>query len=106
MPSGKLGSAAPAADTDTTVYTVPAGKVATVNISAVNTGSAAATIRVAIAGAASPVAADWVEYDAPLGAIGSVIERTGIVCGADERVIVRASTANIAFRVHGFEENS
>lgn len=103
MASGKLGSAAPAADTDTTVYTVPSATVATVNVSVVNRGADAATVRVAITSAASPAAADWVEYDAPVPGAGGVLERTALVAGAGEKIIVRANTANCTVRVHGFE---
>ena len=103
MASGKLGSAALAANTDTTVYTVPASTVATINIAIVNRGSVAATVNVAIAPTGTPVDADYIEFGAVIPANG-ILERTAIVAGAGERVVVRSSTANCSVRVHGFEE--
>lgn len=103
MASGKLGSAALAANTDTTVYTVPASTVATINVAIVNRGSESATVNVAIAPAGTPANADYIEYGVTIPAKG-VLERTAIVAGAGEHVVVRASTANCSVRVHGFEE--
>ncbi|MBB4287963.1 hypothetical protein [Roseospira goensis] len=105
MASGRLGAAALAADTTTTVYTVPADTVATVNIGVVNRGAdAAATVQVAITpGAAAPAAADWIEGPVTLPP-GGVLERSGVVCGPGERVHVRADTDACVVRVHGFEE--
>jgi hypothetical protein len=101
--SGRLGTAAPAADTDTTVYTVPAGTVATLNIAACNRGAATAKVRVAITpGGAAPTDADWVEYDATIPAAG-VLERSALVAGAGEAVIVRDDVGTCTYRVHGFE---
>lgn len=103
MASGKLGSASPSANTDTTVYTVPTSTVATINVSIVNRGSEAAIVNVAIASSGSPSNADFIEYGVTIPARG-VLERTAIAASAAERVVVRSSTANISVRVHGFEE--
>lgn len=103
MASGKLGSATPAANTDTTVYTVPASTVATINVAITNRGSVSATVNVAIAPNATPANADFIEYGVAIPANG-ILERTAIVAGAGERVVVRSSTADCSVRVHGFEE--
>lgn len=103
MASGKLGSAALTANTDTTVYTVPASTVATVNIAVVNRGTSAATVNVAIASSGTPANADYVEYGVSVPASG-ILERTAIVAGAGEKVVVRSSTSDCSVRVHGFEE--
>lgn len=104
MASGKLGSAAPAADTLTTVYTVPAGLVTTLNVLALNRGDGRAKVRVAIAPGDVPADTDWVEYDALLGGVGSVLERFGLVAGGGERLVVWSNSASVTFRVNGFEE--
>ena len=104
MPSGKLGKAALAATTDTDLYTVPAGTVATANINLCNRTSAAVTVRISIRSAAL-ADADYIEYDAKLPANG-VIERTGIALSAGEIVTVRASAPGVSARVHGFEETA
>lgn len=103
MPSGVLGQAALAVATNTTVYTVPSGMVASFNINAVNRGSSAATVRIAIASSAAPTDAEWIEFDASIPANG-VLERTGIVAHGAERVVVQASTANVSVNVYGYEE--
>lgn len=103
MPSGILGQSAPAATTNTTVYTVPSGKVATFNINFVNRGSSSATVRLAIASTGTPADSEWIEYDSTVPANG-VLERTGIVAQAAERVVAFASTANTSINVYGYEE--
>lgn len=103
MPSGVLGQAALAAATNTTVYTVPTGMVASFNVNVLNRGANAATVRMAIASTATPTDAEWIEFDASVPANG-VLERTGIVAQAAERVVVQASTANISVNVYGYEE--
>lgn len=103
MASGKLGSAALAANTNTSIYTVPSTTVATIIIAVVNRGTNTSIINVAIAASSSPVDEDFIEFEASLPPNG-VLERTGIVCSAAEQVVVRSSTANCTVRVHGFEE--
>lgn len=102
MASGKLGAAALAANTDTSIYTVPASTVATVNVNIVNTTSAAITVRLSI-GAASPAAQDYIEYDASIPANG-VLERSGLVMSAAEVLVARASATGISVRAFGFTE--
>ena len=102
MASGKLGSANLAAGAATLVYTVPASTVATINIRVANR-NAAAKIRVAIGTGANPAAADYIDYDISLAANG-ILEDTGLVCSAGEKVWVTADVSNVSVRVHGFEE--
>ncbi|WP_178860851.1 hypothetical protein [Thiomicrorhabdus cannonii] len=107
MASGKLGSAALAADTYTTVYTVPAGKAATINIALVNRGADTALVRVALTNeAVTPLDEDFIEYDAKLPIDGGILERTAVVASAGEKIMVMASTASVTVRVHGFEEDA
>ena len=103
MASGKLGSAALTADTDTSVYTVPSVTLATISIAIVNRGTDPSTINVAIATSGTPANADYIEFQTSIPPNG-VLERTGIVCTAAEQVVIRSSTANCTVRVHGFEE--
>jgi hypothetical protein len=104
MASGKLGSAALAADTDTTIYTCPAETTAVVNVNLCNRGGLGATVRVSI-GAASPAEADYVEYGAVIPA-GGVLERSGLVVGAGEVLVARANTGDVAVRAFGYEEEA
>lgn len=107
MASGKLGSAALAADTYTTLYTVPAGKAATINIALVNRGVDAAAVKVALTTESStPLNADYIEYDAVVPGAGGILERTALVVGAGEKVMIYSDVATISARVHGFEEDA
>lgn len=102
--SGKLGSAALVADTLTTVYTVPASTMATLNITLVNRGEDPAKVRVAITDSPNPSDADWIEYNTTIPANGGVLERTALVAGAGENIIIHSDTGTVSVRVHGFEE--
>lgn len=103
MASGLLGKANLAANTNTTVYTVPASTLATVNVNLVNAGTSTAKVRIAMAATGTPGASEYIEYDFQIAA-SQVLERTGIVMSAGERVVVFSDLANVAVRVHGFEE--
>ena len=102
MASGILGQSAPAATTNTTVYTVPASTLAVVNISVVNRGGSAATIRVALSAGSTPTDDEWIEYNTSVGAT-SVLERTGVVLDETKNVVVYASSADTSVSVYGLE---
>lgn len=102
MASGRLGAADLTADTDTLLYTVPAGKIATVNIRVTNRNAISAAITLAIGPGQTPAAADYIEYQAPLD--GHLpLEDTGLILSAGEKVWARASLASVSVRVHGYE---
>lgn len=102
MASGTLGAAALAANTDTTIYTVPVAKTATVNVAIVNRGTEECTVNV---GVTTTTLSDssYLEYEASVPAKG-VLERSAIVIGAGEKVIVNTTGDSVTARVHGFEE--
>ena len=102
MASGILGQAAPAATTNTTVYTVPASTLAVVNISVVNRGGSAATVRVALSAGSTPSDDEWIEYNTSVGST-SVLERTGVVLNETKNVVVYASSADTSVSVYGLE---
>ena len=106
MASGTLGIGNPAASTWTTIYTVPAGKVATANIRMTNLStSTGALIRVAIGDADGAPASNG-EYIEPLDYSmdgGEILEDSAIVIGPGGKVKIFSSTTDIAVRVHGFE---
>lgn len=104
MASGKLGAAdLPAGGAGTLLYTVPASTVSTVNVRFANRNAAIAKIRLAIGIGESPAVTDYLSYDQALPANG-IIEDTGIVCSAGEKVWAVSDVANVSVRVHGFEE--
>ena len=102
MASGILGKASPTADTDTIIYTVPDSVLAVCNISVCNTGMNTASVRIALAAGDTPMDGEYIEYDTPVPARGSM-ERTGIALQAGRRVIVRASAA-VNIVVYGMED--
>lgn len=102
MSSGKFGSANLSANVDTLLYTVPADKTATINIRFANRNGNNAYVRLAIGSGSSPAAADYVTYDEELAAFG-ILEDTGIVCSAGEKVWARSTLASVSVRVHGME---
>ena len=104
MASGRLGTARLAVDTDTVVYTVPDGVIATINIGVLNQGAAEANVSVALSTTDVPAAGDYIETS-PVPAGGGVLERFGVMAGAGERVIARADhDQTVDVRVHGIEE--
>jgi Fe-S cluster assembly scaffold protein SufB len=105
MASGKLGAAAIPAAAYTTVYTVPASTVSSINVALVNRGSDPASVRVAITTeTVAPLDADFIEFDAVIPENGGILERTALVAGAGERVMIYTDVATLSARVHGFEE--
>jgi hypothetical protein len=106
MSSGLLGKAAPAANTDTVLYTVPASTVVSFNLSVVNRGADIARVRVAIAPNGTLTNSDWVEFDALVPAGGGVLERTGLAAEATERIIVRDDRGTCSYRAFGFEQGA
>lgn len=103
MSSGTLGQADLAATTNTTVYTVPASKVATFNVNVLNRTGANVTARLAICASGSPSNSEYFEYDATIPPNG-VLERTGIVASAGKNLVVYASATGVSVNVCGFEE--
>ena len=94
-----LGAFDLAAATDTVIYTVPAGKKASVNVS-LCARTQAADVRLAVTGGGAPADADWIEYDATIQA-GGVLERTQIWLTAGEKLYARASATGVSAVVFG-----
>lgn len=103
MASGTLGQAALTAATNTTVYTVPAGKVATVNVNILNRDAAPCAVRLAVAAAATPTTGEWIEYDAVIDG-QTPLERTGLVVTAGKLIVAYSSNANTTVNVYGYED--
>lgn len=103
MATGVLGQAAPAATTNTTVYTVPAATVAVATVSIANTTVSPIAVRLAVASSGTPTTSEFIEYDTVIAANG-VLERSGIVMNASEAVVVFASAVGLAVSVYGYEE--
>ena len=103
MASGRLGANDLAATTNTTIYTVPTGKLATFNVSFTNRNSGSVSIRLALTLAATPTAGEWLFYDYVLAG-NQTIERTGLVADAAKLVVAYSSTANVSVVAYGLED--
>jgi hypothetical protein len=106
MASGILGQTnLTSATTWTSVYTVPTGKVATLNLAILNYGSVSAMMRVAIATSTSPTAAEYIEYNMILAPY-DVFERGGLVLQAAKQIVVYAvhASPSMSILVTGYEE--
>jgi hypothetical protein len=105
MATGRLGASDLAAATLTSVYTVPADTFTVATLSICNRNATAVTIRIAIAAAATPTNAEYIEYDSTIAANG-VLERTGIVMDAGKILVVRSSTTNVSAVAVGIETST
>ena len=106
MATGRLGANDIAATTNTTVYTCPSSTFAVVTLSLCNRNATTARdIRVAVATSDTPSNAEYLEYDASLLAKG-VLERTGIVLAATQRIVVYASATDVTAVVYGIETST
>lgn len=104
MASGLLGNIAPAANTLSNLYVVPASTLTSCTVNAVNTGTNAASVRIALSSSGTPDISEYIEYGAPLLVQGDLLERTGLVINASKNIVVWANTSSVSFTVYGFEE--
>lgn len=102
MPTGILGQSAPAATTNTTVYTVPAATVATCTVNITNTSALDMNFRLAVASTSSPTSSEWLEYDAIIPA-GGTYQNGGIVANANEQFVVFGGAAGLSVSIYGYE---
>jgi hypothetical protein len=101
-----LGQSNPNATTETTLYTVPAGKQAVIStLVACNQAGTAATFRIAVRPAADSVTAakHWIAYGSTVAASDSTILTIGLTLSAGDKIQVYGSTANISFSAFGTE---
>ena len=100
-----LGQSAPSADTDTTLYTVPAATSTVVStITVANRGATAATYRIAVRPAGDSIATThYIAYDVSLAANDTTALTLGITLATTDVVTVRASTDDTTFNLFGSE---
>jgi hypothetical protein len=99
-----LGQSAPSATTNTTVYTVGAGKSAVIStISVCNRGATSSTYRIAISATGTPANSEYIVYDATVLANDTVFITIGPTMEATKNVVVYASSANLSFGIFGSE---
>lgn len=103
MASGTLGQSAPAASVDTTVYTVPALKTATFNVSITNTTGYLIPFKLSISATGTPAASEYIEYNACINGFDTY-ERGGLIASAGKNIVVFSEYAGLSVSVYGYEE--
>lgn len=100
-----LAQAAPAATTETVLYTVPAGKSTTTSTLVIcNRNAVSATFRVSVAVAGVATANNqYIYYDQILDGNSSFAVTIGMTLAASDVIRVYASTANLSFNLFGVE---
>jgi hypothetical protein len=103
---GALAQSSPAATTLTDAYTVPALKVATVEVIVAERAAATAAIRIshAINGAAN-ANAQYLLYDFAMAANDS-LTTARFTMRAGDVLRVYSSTGNVSFNINGIEEDA
>lgn len=100
-----LGQSAPAATTDTNVYTVPAATEAVIStIIIANRAATAGTYRLSIRpDGAAQSNLHYIAYDVPISANDSVTLTLGITLNAADVVTVYCSSADMSVSIFGTE---
>lgn len=100
-----LGQSAPAATTETALYTVPASTQTVVStLSIANRSSSDATFRVSVStNGAATATKDYVAYDLSCAGNGFVAFTMGMTMDAADVVRVYASSADLSFNLFGSE---
>ena len=99
-----LGQSAPAATTNTDVYTVGAGISAVVSTLAVCNQGVSTAFRVAVRPAGATLSAQhYIAYDIPVNQYDSIFLTLGVTLAATDVVTVYSGTATVSFSLFGSE---
>lgn len=99
-----LGQSNPAANTDTTLYTVPSATSTVASTLAICNIGVSTTYRVAIRPAGATLANQhYLVYEAGINQSDTTFLTIGATLAATDVVTVRAGTANVSFQLYGSE---
>lgn len=100
-----LGQSNPSANTNTTLYTVPANTSAVCSTLVIcNQAASAATFRVAVRPAGATLASQqYISYDSNLNANDSITLTIGMTLATTDVITVSANTTTVSFNLFGSE---
>jgi hypothetical protein len=99
-----LGQSAPAAVTNTTLYTVPSATSAVCSTLAICNRGATTTVRVAVRPAGATLANQhYIIYDNAVNQYDTIFLTLGVTLATTDVVTVYAGTANVSFSLFGSE---
>lgn len=105
MATGRLAAEDLTGAALTTVYTCPVDTYTVATLNLCNRGTETSLVSVAIATTDSPDLGEYVEFETTLLS-KNILERTGIVLAADQRIVVLSSQASVSAVVVGIETAS
>lgn len=101
--AGTLGKADLQPNVNTVLYTSPTNGVATLTLNICNRGGNETFVYVAISDTDTPQGSDYIEFNVVIPPFG-VIERTGIVLGEGNKLVVLSETNEVSAVAYGFED--
>jgi hypothetical protein len=105
MATGRLGIGDLTAAANTTLYTCPDNTFAVVTVSMCNRAATSSQIRISVSDLATPADSEYIEYDATVLSKG-VLERTGIVLSAGQKIVVRSNGSGTSAVAYGIETST
>lgn len=94
------------AATNTSVYTVPASKIASFTVSVTNRNATQdAQLQLALSSSGTPAVQDYIEFNTVIPAYGTY-ERTGLVANSSMVLVANSTVANLSVVVFGFEDTA